>query len=305
MDGIIPLYKPRGMTSFDCVAKMRGILHQKKIGHSGTLDPNVDGVLPICVGKATKVVNYLMTSGKVYMGSITFGFSTTTEDLDGEVVKKKFLKEPLTDDQIDQAMAELTGEIIQIPPIYSAIKVNGKKLYEYARQGIDVKRPERKITVQTFKRQGKSIFNSTDGTQTVNFEVQCSKGTYVRTLAVDVGKYLGIPAVMSKLTRVKSGGFKLSETVTFAQLELAVKHENVATLMYPLDYALKMYPHFSLNEDLNRRVQNGAILQRSNFKQPKNAAPVLVLTFENQVQALYQYDEQRVAYRPLTMLLVN
>ncbi|GEN95020.1 tRNA pseudouridine(55) synthase TruB [Pediococcus ethanolidurans] len=305
MDGIIPLYKPRGMTSFDCVAKMRGILHQKKIGHSGTLDPNVDGVLPICVGKATKVVNYLMTSGKVYTGSITFGFSTTTEDLDGEVVKKKFLKEPLTDDQIDQAMSELTGEIIQIPPIYSAIKVNGKKLYEYARQGIDVKRPERKITVQAFKRQGKSIFNSTDGTQMVNFEVQCSKGTYVRTLAVDVGKNLGIPAVMSKLTRVESGGFKLSETVTFAQLELAVKHEIVDTLMYPLDYALKMYPHFSLDEDLNRRVQNGAILQRSNFKQPKNAAPVLVLTFKNRVQALYQYDEQRVAYRPLTMLLVN
>ncbi|HBO46706.1 MULTISPECIES: tRNA pseudouridine(55) synthase TruB [Pediococcus] len=305
MDGIIPLYKPRGMTSFDCVAKIRGILHQKKVGHSGTLDPNVDGVLPICVGKATKVVNYLMASGKVYEGAVTFGFSTTTEDLDGEVIKKRILSQAFSDTEIDMAMLRLTGEITQIPPIYSAIKVNGKKLYEYARQGIEVERPKRQITVHTFERQARSVFDKINGTQTVNFKVVCSKGTYVRTLAVDLGEILGVPAVMSKLTRLSSGGFKLDETVTFAQLESAVETNTIDTLIRPLDHALKNYPHFELNADLWRRVQNGAILQRSNFDQPKNAAPVLALTFHDRVQALYQYDEKRVAYRPMTMLLTN
>lgn len=305
MDGIIPLYKPRGMTSFDCVAKIRGILHQKKVGHSGTLDPNVDGVLPICVGKATKVVNYLMASGKVYEGAVTFGFSTTTEDLDGEVIKKRILSQSFSDTEIDMAMLRLTGEITQIPPIYSAIKVNGKKLYEYARQGIEVERPKRQITVHTFERQARSVFDKINGTQTVNFKVVCSKGTYVRTLAVDLGEILGVPAVMSKLTRLSSGGFKLDETVTFAQLESAVETNTIDTLIRPLDHALKNYPHFELNADLWRRVQNGAILQRSNFDQPKNAAPVLALTFHDRVQALYQYDEKRVAYRPMTMLLTN
>lgn len=305
MDGIIPLYKPRGMTSFDCVAKIRGILHQKKVGHSGTLDPNVDGVLPICVGKATKVVNYLMASGKVYKGAVTFGFSTTTEDLDGEVIKKRILSQAFSDTEIDMAMLRLTGEITQIPPIYSAIKVNGKKLYEYARQGIEVERPKRQITVHTFERQARSVFDKINGTQTVNFKVVCSKGTYVRTLAVDLGEILGVPAVMSKLTRLSSGGFKLDETVTFAQLESAVETNTIDTLIRPLDHAFKNYPHFELNADLWRRVQNGAILQRSNFDQPKNAAPVLALTFHDRVQALYQYDEKRVAYRPMTMLLTN
>lgn len=305
MDGIIPLYKPRGMTSFDCVAKIRGILHQKKVGHSGTLDPNVDGVLPICVGKATKVVNYLMASGKVYEGAVTFGFSTTTEDLDGEVIKKRILSQAFSDTEIDMAMLRLTGEITQIPPIYSAIKVNGKKLYEYARQGIEVERPKRQITVHTFERQARSVFDKINGTQTVNFKVVCSKGTYVRTLAVDLGEILGVPAVMSKLIRLSSGGFKLDETVTFAQLESAVETNTIDTLIRPLDHALKNYPHFELNADLWRRVQNGAILQRSNFDQPKNAAPVLALTFHDRVQALYQYDEKRVAYRPMTMLLTN
>ncbi|GEL89083.1 tRNA pseudouridine(55) synthase TruB [Pediococcus parvulus] len=305
MDGIIPLYKPRGMTSFDCVAKIRGILHQKKVGHSGTLDPNVDGVLPICVGKATKVVNYLMASGKVYEGAVTFGFSTTTEDLDGEVIKKRILSQAFSDTEIDMAMLRLTGEITQIPPIYSAIKVNGKKLYEYARQGIEVERPKRQITVHTFERQARSVFDKINGTQTVNFKVVCSKGTYVRTLAVDLGEILGVPAVMSKLTRLSSGGFKLDETVTFAQLESAVETNTIDTLIRPLDHALKNYPHFELNADLWRRVQNGAILQGSNFDQPKNAAPVLALTFHDRVQALYQYDEKRVAYRPMTMLLTN
>ncbi|MSE04972.1 tRNA pseudouridine(55) synthase TruB, partial [Lactobacillus salivarius] len=143
MDGILPLYKERGMTSNDAVIKCRKIFKTRKIGHSGTLDPEVDGVLPICVGKATKVVNYLMDSGKVYKGEITLGFATTTEDLEGEVISKVKLSEPFSDEKINEILSSFIGDIIQVPPIYSAIKVNGKKLYEYARAGEKVDIPER------------------------------------------------------------------------------------------------------------------------------------------------------------------
>ncbi len=131
MDGILPLWKERGMTSHDCVFKLRKILHTKKIGHGGTLDPDVEGVLPICVGKGTKVIEYMVDSGKTYEGEITLGFATTTEDVSGEIVEKKPVTTPLSTEQIDQAMAEMTGEITQIPPMFSAVKVNGKRLYEY------------------------------------------------------------------------------------------------------------------------------------------------------------------------------
>ncbi|WPC17697.1 tRNA pseudouridine(55) synthase TruB [Pediococcus inopinatus] len=305
MNGIVPLYKPRGMTSFDCVSKIRGILHQKKVGHSGTLDPNVDGVLPICVGKATKVVPYLMASGKVYEGSVILGFSTTTEDLDGDIVEQQTITQAFLDGEIDEAMLSLTGEITQIPPMYSAIKINGKKLYEYAREGIEIDRPARKITIKSFERIGDPKFDAQKGTQTINFKVQCSKGTYVRTLAVDLGRKLGVPAVMSQLTRTQSGGFQIEDTVTFSKLEEAVENGTIETLLTPLDHALEKYPHFALNEDLWTRVQNGAVLKRSNFDQPKDAEPVLVLTHADRVQALYQYDQERAAYRPLTMLLTE
>ncbi|AMV70311.1 tRNA pseudouridine synthase B [Pediococcus damnosus] len=305
MNGIVPLYKPRGMTSFDCVAKIRGILHQKKVGHSGTLDPNVDGVLPICVGKATKVVPYLMASGKVYEGAVTLGFSTTTEDVDGEIVDQLALRQAFSNVEIDRAMQSFVGEITQIPPMYSAIKINGKKLYEYARQGIEVERPARKITIKSFERCGETTFNSQNNTQTINFKVACSKGTYVRTLAVDLGKKLEVPAVMSRLTRTESGNFQIEDTITFAQLEEAVENKIVENLLVPLDHALKKYPHFALNDDLWTRVQNGAVLKRSNFNQSQSAEPVLVLTYDDRVQALYQYDQERAAYRPLTMFLTK
>ena len=152
MDGILPLWKERGMTSHDCVFKLRKILHTKKIGHGGTLDPDVEGVLPICVGKGTKVIEYMVDSGKTYEGEITLGFATTTEDVSGEIVEKKPVTTPLSTEQIDQAMAEMTGEITQIPPMFSAVKVNGKRLYEYARNGEEVERPQRKAMIYSFER---------------------------------------------------------------------------------------------------------------------------------------------------------
>ena len=163
--------------------KCRKIFKTRKIGHSGTLDPEVDGVLPICVGKATKVVNYLMDSGKVYKGEITLGFATTTEDLEGEVISKVKLSEPFSDEKINEILSSFIGDIIQVPPIYSAIKVNGKKLYEYARAGEKVDIPERRVHIEYFKQIFPSKFDKEKGQQTIYFEVGCGKGTYVRTLA--------------------------------------------------------------------------------------------------------------------------
>ena len=147
MDGILPVYKEAGMTSHDVVFKLRKILHMKKIGHAGTLDPSVDGVLPVALGKATKTIEFLQESGKIYTGEVTFGFATTTEDLDGEVVESQPLSRPFTTDEIAVAMKALTGDITQIPPMFSAVKVNGRRLYEYARAGETVERPERQATI--------------------------------------------------------------------------------------------------------------------------------------------------------------
>ena len=152
MEGIIPLWKPRGMTSHDCVFKLRKILHTKKVGHSGTLDPDVDGMLPICVGKATKVIEYLQESNKEYEGEVTLGFSTETEDVSGEVVAVTPVFAALTTEEIDAAMATFSGEITQIPPMYSAVKVNGRRLYDYARAGEIVERPKRKAMIHSYER---------------------------------------------------------------------------------------------------------------------------------------------------------
>ena len=159
MNGIIPLYKPCGMTSADCVYQLRKILQERKIGHTGTLDPQVDGVLVICVGQATKLVNYLMRQTKTYHGQITLGKATTTEDATGKTVAQKHLSQPFTTQQIKQAMQALTGSLQQTPPLYSAVKVNGKRLYEYARAHQEVQRPTRTVHIYKFELTQAPVFH--------------------------------------------------------------------------------------------------------------------------------------------------
>jgi len=303
MDGIIPLYKDRGMTSFDCVAKLRHILHTKKVGHSGTLDPSVDGVLPICIGSATKVVPYLMASGKMYRGTVTLGLATTTEDLDGEVMAKEPLTTPFTFEQLTAATAKLTGTIQQTPPMFSAVKVNGRKLYEYARAGETVERPTRTITVDHFTLTDAGTFDADAGTQTVAFEVACSKGTYVRTLAVDLGRQLGVPAVMASLTRHKSGGFTLDQAVTLDQVAEAMANEDLSPILRPIDYALAEYPHVALSDRVWALVKNGVFLTTDEVDGA--TAPEIALTYQGATKCLYQWSEEKQQYKPLKMFAVN
>lgn len=300
MDGILALYKERGMTSNDAVFKCRKLFKTRRVGHSGTLDPNVDGVLPICVGKATKVVNYLMDSGKVYMGQIILGFATETEDLDGAVVEQQRLVRPFSDQEIDQAMQALCGDLIQIPPMYSAIKVNGRRLYDYARKGEEVVRPKRQIHVDYFKQTKPSSFDEKRGQQTIYFEVGCGKGTYVRTLAVDLGKKLGVPAVMSDLTRLKSGGFMIGQAVSLAQLA-TLSTEDLAQVLAPVDHALAAFAHHELSEKQWAFVKNGGFLA-PNYVNNGQVVPKLVLMYQGKARAVYKYNEPKARYQPEQMI---
>ena len=221
MNGIINLKKEAGMTSHDAVFKLRKILRTKKIGHGGTLDPDVVGVLPIAVGKATRIVEFMQDEGKVYEGEITLGYSTTTEDASGEIVSETPVLSPLDEKLVDEVIASLTGTITQIPPMYSAVKVNGRKLYEYARAGQEVERPERQVTIYSFERTSPIFYE--DRLARFTFRVKCSKGTYIRTLSVDLGEKLGYAAHMSRLTRTSAAGLQLEDALTLEEISEKVE----------------------------------------------------------------------------------
>ena len=232
MNGIINLKKEAGMTSHDAVFKLRKILGTKKIGHGGTLDPDVVGVLPIAVGKATRMVEFMQDEGKVYEGEITLGYSTTTEDASGEVVAETPVLSPLDETTVDKAIASLTGPITQIPPMYSAVKVNGRKLYEYARAGQEVERPERQVTIYQFERT--SSISYEDHLARFTFRVKCSKGTYIRTLSVDLGEKLGYAAHMSHLTRTSAAGLQLEDALTLDEIATKVEAGQL-DFLHPLE----------------------------------------------------------------------
>ena len=232
MNGIINLKKEAGMTSHDAVFKLRKILGTKKIGHGGTLDPDVVGVLPIAVGKATRMVEFMQDEGKVYEGEITLGYSTTTEDASGEVVSETPVLSPLDEKLVDEAIASLTGPITQIPPMYSAVKINGRKLYEYARAGQEVERPERHVTIYSFERT--SAISYDGHLARFTFRVKCSKGTYIRTLSVDLGEKLGYAAHMSHLTRTSAAGLQLEDALTLEEISKKVDAGQV-DFLHPLE----------------------------------------------------------------------
>lgn len=285
MEGIIAIWKERGMTSHDVVFQLRQLLGIKKIGHTGTLDPDVDGVMPVCVGEATKLVDYLLESAKTYQGQITIGFSTDTEDASGQVLDQVRMEAgQLDNERVDQAIKKFQGKISQIPPMYSAVKVKGKKLYEYARQGIEVDRPSRQVTIYEFKRLSPLIFE--DGLYKFNFEVKASKGTYIRTLLVDLGKTLGYPAHMSLLTRIESAGFKEDQAFTLAQVASAVKEDRLDQVFYPMEEALKDRPSFDISSDLWQKVKNGAVFSKSDFPIPIDQDTFFY--YQGRLVAIYQ-----------------
>ena len=300
MEGIIPVWKPRGMTSHDVVFKLRKILRTKKVGHSGTLDPDVDGVLPICVGKATKVIEYIQDSNKVYEGEVTLGFSTETEDASGEIVSESRLSEAISIEKIDEAMALFTGEITQIPPMYSAVKVNGRRLYDYARKGESVERPIRKAMIYSFERTSEPVFS--EGLQKWTFKVDCGKGTYVRTLAVDTGEKLGVPAHMSELTRIKSGGFSKEDSFTLEEIALLMDLEREQEFLLPLETGVEDFPRIDLTSDMYQVIRNGSVIPK-NFFQNITVTEPIALFYQEKVVSIYgEHPSKKGLLKPIKVI---
>lgn len=300
MDGILPLWKEKGMTSHDCVFKVRKILKMKKVGHTGTLDPDVEGVLPICLGRATKLADYIMNSGKTYEGEVTLGASTTTEDASGEVVEQTTVRAAISRKEILQVLQSLTGHITQTPPMFSAVKVNGKRLYEYARQGIEVERPSRTVTIHHIELlDDREVFAGEK--IRFSFRVSCSKGTYIRTLAVMIGERLGYPAHMSNLVRTSSGGFTADECLTLHELEELTRKEEASSVLRPLERGVNDLPKWHISDTLAKKVANGAVLDLPE-NWPNQAQEAAVLQ-ENRLLAIYQlHSEKTGKIKPVKVL---
>lgn len=258
MNGIINVKKEAGMTSHDVVFRLRRILREKKIGHGGTLDPDVVGVLPIAVGKATRVLEFMTEAGKVYEGRVTLGFSTDTEDASGSIVEQTPVTRPLEEDVVDGVMASFQGEVTQIPPMYSAVKVKGRKLYEYARAGEEVERPQRQVTISEFKRTSPLIYEN--NLCHFDFKVSCSKGTYVRTLAVDLGQKLGYASHMSYLERTASAGLKLDNAFTLLDIEKMVVETDYSFLL-PIEYGVTELAKLMISEQESKELSFGRRIQ--------------------------------------------
>ena len=260
LNGIICINKPEDFTSFDVVKKLRGITKVKKIGHAGTLDPMATGVLPIFLGVATKACDILPNNDKRYTASFKFGLETDTEDIWGNVTKeydKKVTKKDILD-----ILPSFTGEISQIPPMYSAIQINGKRLYDLARQGIEVEREARKITVYEI-----SLLSFDESSQEGVFDISCSKGTYIRTIISDIGKKLCCGGIMTALNRTEASGFTLSDCMTFEEVEKAVADNTLTPL--PVEKAFSPYPEIRLSEIQTRMFSNGVTLDLRRIRHQK------------------------------------
>ncbi|UOQ93259.1 tRNA pseudouridine(55) synthase TruB [Halobacillus shinanisalinarum] len=283
MDGILPLWKEKGYTSHDCVSKARGMLKTRKIGHTGTLDPDVEGVLPLCVGKATKIVPFLTDTEKVYEAVITLGSSTETEDATGEVVEQKPVLDEIPVSKIQSVLKSFTGEITQVPPMYSAVKVKGKRLYQYAREGIEVDRPDRKVTIKTIELLEKQ-FPVKSERLSIPIRVVCSKGTYIRTLCVDIGRELGFPAHMSTLVRLQTGAIRQNDCFTFDQVQYYVDLKRQEDLLLPLSKGLEHMPSLQISEQEKQAILHGQVLPK-----PKEVtASEFSIICNHEVIAMYQ-----------------
>ncbi len=245
MDGVINIFKNTGMTSFDVVRIIKKVSNTKKVGHTGTLDPEASGVLPVCIGKGTKIIDYIMNSNKVYEVEFKLGIKTTTYDLEGEIIEEKDPSN-LTNDKILLAINSFIGEYSQIPPMYSALKQNGVRLYELARKGIEVEREGRLIKII-------NIDNIKINNPYITMTVTCSKGTYIRSLCYDIGDNLGVGAAMTKLKRTKTSKFTEEESININD----INSNNINDFIISIEDALDSYDKLVVMNKYSRLLING------------------------------------------------
>lgn len=303
INGIINVYKEKGFTSFDVVAKLRGITHQKKIGHTGTLDPDAVGVLPVCFGNATKVCELLTDKSKTYETEFELGYKTDTQDISGQIIEKSDIK--VTKQQVIDAINSFVGEYNQIPPMYSAKKVNGKKLYELARNGIEVERKSCKVEIHQIE----ILDIKTDENNYVNqirMTVSCSKGTYIRTLCNDIGEVLGTFGTMISLKRTRVGAFIIEESLKLNDIEALAEEQKIDSVVLSVDRVFDSLKCVKVQEYGNKFLVNGNSLYLDYVEASEKLAPgeqVRVYNHEDAFCAIYQFDSQTNELRPVKMFL--
>ena len=301
MDGIFNIYKEKGFTSHDVVAIVRRTIHMKKVGHTGTLDPDAEGVLPVCVGKATKLSDVIMDGRKSYRAMLRLGITTTTEDASGEVLETKEVD--FNEEKIREVVASFIGRLEQVPPMYSAVKVNGKKLYELAREGKEIERKSRTIEVYDIRiRQ----FLPPDR---VEIDVDCSKGTYIRTLCSDIGKALGCGGHMAELLRTRTGAFSLENAIKLDELKALAEQEKAEEVLLTMEEALEDFPMVKVSEKSQKFLYNGGKIQER-FLTEKPAVLtegeiVVTYDYENNLVGLYEIKKEENNYfiKPFKMLV--
>ena len=293
MDGVIVIRKEKGFTSHDVVAKLRGILHMKKIGHTGTLDPDAEGVLPVALGKATRLVDMITDKEKTYEAVMHLGVVTDTQDMSGTVLSQAE-ELHVTEEELRAAIESFVGDYMQIPPMYSALKVNGKKLYELAREGKTVERKPRPVHFYEIEILEIAL-------PLVRFRVTCSKGTYIRTLCHDIGEKLGCGAAMETLLRTKVGRFTLDDAITLAQTEEAVQNGEIESKVLGIEEILAEYPRVCCTKEGDRLLANGNPLVQELVDAEEKNGWIRMCNSEGLFAGVYQWDEKRDRYFPVKM----
>lgn len=296
-NGIVNVYKEAGFTSHDVVAKMRGIFGQKKIGHTGTLDPAAVGVLPVCLGKATKVCDLLTEKEKTYRCIMLLGLRTDTQDATGQILSQC----PVSVDpnQVREAAAGFLGGYSQVPPMYSALKVNGKKLYELARSGKEIERAPRPVQIREIRITDISL-------PRVAMEVTCSKGTYIRTLCHDIGNVLGCGACMEQLVRTRVGDFSIEDSLTLKELEEMVQKGRIQEALLPTDTVFLQYPMASVKENSQKLLENGNRLPVSCLREWDRAweqTPLRLYDSFGRFAGVYRFQEKENDLKPVKIFL--
>lgn len=295
INGIINVYKERGFTSHDVVAKLRGIVKQKKIGHTGTLDPDATGVLPVCLGNATKLCDMLTDKSKEYVTTMRFGFCTDTQDISGEILETKEVS--VTEEEVKEAVLSFVGKYDQIPPMYSALKVNGKKLYELAREGIEIERKARSIEIFEIEILDIALPD-------ITMRVHCSKGTYIRTLCHDIGLKLGCFGTMVTLERTKVASFLRENAYTLSEIEALVKADKLSEILTKTEdmfelISVRVAPPFEKLVWNGNPIYLNQIMERIRIGN-KEQVKVYV---KDKFCAIYECDEAKNMLKPVKMFL--
>ena len=303
LNGIINVYKEVGFTSRDAVSKLTGILRQRKIGHTGTLDPAAEGVLPMCIGKATKLCELLTDHRKQYIAEIKFGIATDTEDVTGEIIEETsfsndWYEEKLTEDNLSKVISGFIGRQLQTPPMYSAKRVGGKRLYELAREGKVIERKPCEITIYSIE-----IKNIDVSRREATIVVDCSKGTYIRTLCKDIGNELGCKAAMKSLIRTKTGDFLLENSYKLDEIEKLVKENRVSEIIIPIEDVFKNLQRVDVSGYAGILLENGGIIKAAAVKpdiealEPKNGEKFRMYNDEGEFKAVYSYNGDINAFK--------